>query len=57
MFQWWQDRKYVRAKRAGVVDSVTSGRVVVDGLAYDNLTKTHVQPGQTVVKRQVIGKR
>jgi len=57
MFQWWQDRKYVRAKRAGVVDSVTSGRVVVDGLAYDNLTKTHVQPGQVVIKRQVIGKR
>jgi hypothetical protein len=49
--------KYVRAKSPGLVESVCTGMVVVDGKAYKKLKATFVQPGQTVAKNQVIGKK
>lgn len=48
---------YIRAKKSGLVESVCTGMVVVDGKAYKKLKATFVQPGQSVAKNQVIGKK
>jgi len=46
----------IRATAAGTVDSVQTGVVVVDGVAYENLRKTLVVPGQKVKLGQPVGR-
>lgn len=56
MFQWWRDRRYVKAREAGRVAKVQTGIVVVGDREYSGMCKTFVHPGQMVAKGAILGK-